>query len=277
MQEKGKTADITIVVDNKSCDGIAGEWGLSMLIRYAGKTILLDAGSSDLFLENMKKLEIDVKDIDYAVLSHAHYDHANGMPALFDNNGRVKLFIREGTSDDCYRKKLFFRKYIGIPHKMLVNYSDRIEAVSGDYMIMDGVRLIPHKTKGLESVGKREQMYRKTSCGWAYDDFSHEQSLVIDTDKGLVILNSCSHGGAGNIINEVKATFPDKKVYGLIGGLHLFNKTESEIRDVAGKIRSTGIEYVCTGHCTKSMAYGILKEELGDIMDRMRVGYRIEI
>ena len=268
---------ITVLVDNKACDGIQGEWGLSVLVQYGGKKILLDAGASNLFLDNMKKLDVDVKDIDHAVLSHAHYDHANGLPAFLDNNETAKLYVRDCTACDCYAKKLFFRKYIGIPRKMPKKYAGRIEAVSGDYKLMDGVWLIPHKTQGLESIGKRELMFRKTAGGWRPDDFAHEQSLVLDTDKGLVILNSCSHGGAGNIINEIKATFPDKKVYGLIGGLHLFNKSESEIKEVAGKIRDTGIEYVCTGHCTKDWAFGILKEELGDIMDQMHVGYRIVI
>ena len=268
---------ITIVVDNKEANGFSGEWGLSILIEYAGKKILLDAGGSNLFLENLKKLGINVEDIDHAVLSHAHYDHANGLPAFLDNNNKAKLYIRDDTACDCYAKKIIFRKYIGIPRKMLTKYADRIEAVSGDHKIMDGVWLIPHKTEGLENIGKRELMYRKTRGGWKPDDFSHEQSLVLDTDKGLLILNSCSHGGAGNIIGEVKKTFPDKKVYGLIGGLHLFNKSDAEIRETAGVIRDTGIEFICTGHCTKDRAFGILKEELGDIAQQMHVGYQIVI
>ena len=268
---------ITIVVDNKSFDNINGEWGLSVYIQYAGKKILLDAGASNLFLENMKKLDIDVSDIDYATLSHAHYDHANGFPAFFDNNDKAILYIRDCTACDCYAKKRIFRKYIGIPRRMITRYSDRIKKVSGDHKITDGVWLIPHKTEGLNSIGRRELMFRKTPAGWIPDDFSHEQSLVLETDKGLVILNSCSHGGAANIINEVKATFPDKKVYGLIGGLHLFNKSEAEIREVAEKIRVTGIEYICTGHCTKDRAFGILKEELGDMVEQMSAGSQIVI
>ncbi|MCR5670580.1 MAG: MBL fold metallo-hydrolase [Butyrivibrio sp.] len=266
---------VTVVVDNKSNNGVMGEWGLSILVQYADKKILLDAGASDLFLENMRKLGIDVKDIDHAVLSHAHYDHANGLPALLDNNDKAKLYLRESTAADCYTKKFIFKKYIGIPRKMMAKYSDRITMVSGDYKIMDGVWLIPHKTPGLDSIGRRELMFRKTPKGWIPDDFAHEQSLVLDTDKGLVILNSCSHGGADNIISEVKATFPDKKVYGLIGGFHLFNKSETEIRAFAKRVRETGIEYVCTGHCTKERAFGILKEELGDTVNQMHVGYEI--
>ncbi len=265
---------ITVIVDNKSVEGIQGEWGLCVLIQYAGKQILLDAGSSNLFLENMKKLGVEVADIDVAALSHAHYDHANGFPAFFEHNEKAKLYVREDTAADCYKKKYFFRKYIGIPRKMLAKYADRIEKVTGDYQVMEGVWLIPHKTPGLENIGKRELMFRKQKWNWRPDDFAHEQSLVLDTDKGLVILNSCSHGGAANIINEIKATFPDKKVYGLIGGFHLFNKSEAEIRSLAAKIKETGIEFICTGHCTKDRAYGILKEELGDMVEQMEVGFR---
>ena len=140
---------------------------------------------------------------------------------------------------------------------------------------MDGAHLIPHRTAGLAEIGKRELMFRRSGRRWVPDDFSHEQSLVLDTEKGLVILNSCSHGGVINIINEVKSSFPEKKIYGIIGGFHLFNKPEGEIRELAGRIRETGIEFVCTGHCTKQRAFDILKQELGDIAEQMRVGYQV--
>ena len=72
-------------------------------------------------------------------------------------------------------------------------------------------------------------MYLKEKRRWRPDSFSHEQSLVFDTPDGLVIFNSCSHGGADTIIREVTTTFPDKKVKALIGGFHLYNKTDAEI------------------------------------------------
>ena len=268
---------LTVVVDNISNKGILGEWGLSIYVEYSYKKILLDAGASNLFLDNMKSLGIDVSDIDFASLSHAHYDHTNGLPAFLDNNTKAKLFLRESTAVDCYKKVFIFHKYIGIPKNLLMDYSDRIQIVSDDYKVMDGVYLIPHKIENLGEIGRREKMFRKTSNGWRPDDFSHEQSMVLETEKGLLIMNSCSHGGAANIINEVKKTFPDKKVYGIIGGFHLFNKTDEEVRSFAEKVKETGVEYICTGHCTKDRAYEILREELGDMVEQMKVGYQIEI
>ena len=265
----------TVIVDNIGTEELSGEWGLSINIDYNGTNILLDSGKSFLFATNAQKLGLDLTKTDVAVLSHAHYDHANGFEEFFRINDKAKLFVRESCAPNCY-KKILIKKYIGIPKNLLKDYADRIVFAGGDYKIMDGVTLIPHKTPGLDKLGKRETMCRREGLRFKTDDFSHEQSLVFDTEKGLVIFNSCSHGGAYNIINEVSATYPDKKVYALIGGFHLFNKTEAEVRDFASKVKETGIEYVCTGHCTGKRAFEILKEELGDTVHQLKVGLELE-
>lgn len=266
---------ITVIVDNKSFENMDGEWGLSILAEIGGKKILADVGASSLFFTNMKKLGADVRDVDYATLSHAHYDHANGMQKFFEENKKAKFYLRETAAENCYAKKFIFRKYIGIPKHTLKSYAERIEMVSGKYKLCEGAFLLGHSTEGLEEIGRRELMYLRTKDGWKPDNFSHEQSLVLDTDKGLVIINCCSHGGVVNIINETKEAFPDKHVYGIIGGFHLFNKSESEIRAVSEAIRETGIDYVCTGHCTKERAYTIMKEVLGDKLFQLRVGLEV--
>ena len=152
----------------------------------------------------------------------------------------------------------------------------RQEVKKGDAEIFNGVWLVGHKTPNLSSIGKRENMYRKEENGWVPDDFSHEQSLVIETEKGLVVFNSCSHGGADTIIREVTATFPDKKVKALIGGFHLYNKTDAEILALAEGIRSTGISSVYTGHCTGDHAFDLLKETLGESVHKLHAGLVME-
>ncbi|MBP5297610.1 MAG: MBL fold metallo-hydrolase, partial [Lachnospiraceae bacterium] len=211
----------------------------------------------------------------------SHYERISkehGEPYFGDDSDDSYIVV-DGPSYDCHNHidaLHLYTPHFKIPKHILRNYPDRIEMVSGDYKLCDGVYLIPHKTPGLEKIGKREAMYQKTGNGLVPDNFSHEQSLVLDTDKGLVILNSCSHGGTINIINEVKSTFPHKHVHALIGGFHLFNKPEDEIRATAKAIKETGIDYVCTGHCTKDRAYGIMKEELGDSLEQLRAGLVME-
>ena len=217
---------MTVIVDNVAHGELAGEWGLSILVEYGGKNILVDAGASPLFAANMEKLGLDMAAVDYAVLSHG----------------------------------------------VLTDYADRIVQVSGKYELLPGAYLLSHTTPGLAAIGARERMYRRTAQGWRPDDFAHEQSLVLETDKGLVTINSCSHGGAVNIIREVREAFPDRPVYGIIGGFHLYNKKPAEVRAVARELEATGVSYVCTGHCTRERACDILEQELGDKLHRLRCG-----
>ncbi len=262
----------TVVVDNISKDNIAGEWGLCIYIEYGGKKLLLDTGASGLFLDNAKKLGIDINNIDYAVLSHAHYDHADGMKDFFKANDKALFHLRYGCDENCYIKKWFFHKYIGIPKNILEDYKERIIYTEGDYALLPGASLIPHKTDGLSKIGKQNMMYIQNERGWNPDDFSHEQSLVFETSSGLVIFNSCSHAGADNIINEVAATYPDKKIKAIVGGFHIFNKSKKEVKELARKIKMTGIEAVYTGHCTGKRSFDVLQEELGDIVHQLYVG-----
>ena len=85
---------VTIVVDNIEHAGIPGEWGFCAYIEQNGKKLLLDTGASNLFAENAEKLNIDLKDIDFAVLSHAHYDHANGMEKFFEINRKAPFYLQ---------------------------------------------------------------------------------------------------------------------------------------------------------------------------------------
>lgn len=266
----------TFLIDNIASGDLKGEWGLSVFIENNGKKILLDAGTTGDFVDNADKLGIDLAGVDVAVLSHAHYDHADGFLKFFERNEKASLMVREGTDENCFHKFVIRKKYIGVKKGMLSEYSDRIEYVSGDYEIFDGVYLVPHKTPNLQSIGRKAGMYIIKGGRLVPDDFSHEQSLVIRTGKGLVIFNSCSHGGADNIINEIVRTFPEDKVYALIGGFHLFLSSDKCVRKLAEGIRETGIEMILTGHCTGERAYNILKSDLKDRAEQIRTGLVFE-
>ena len=69
----------TVLVDNLEHNGLKGEWGLSIYIEYRDKKILLDTGASGLFAENAQKTGVSLEKVDYGVLTHAHYDHSDGI------------------------------------------------------------------------------------------------------------------------------------------------------------------------------------------------------
>lgn len=266
-----------VLVDNIGNALAKGEWGLSIYIEHRDKRILLDTGASGLFVENAHKYAVPIEKVDYAVLSHGHYDHSYGMRDFFRVNPKASFYLRSDSGENCYFKKWFIRKYIGIPRGILEEERARIEPVTGDYRLMEGAWLIPHKLEGRSEIGRRENMYVKKKEGWFPDDFSHEQSLVLETDKGLVIFNSCSHAGADAVLQEVQETFPDKKMYALAGGFHIFRKSSAEVRRLAERLATYDIEKIYTGHCTGQRSYEVLKSILGDRAEQLRVGLEIQV
>lgn len=266
----------TILVDNIGQEELPGEWGLSIYIDANRNRLLLDAGASDLFLRNAAGLGLDIAAVDMAVLSHAHYDHADGLADFFQHNSRAKLYLRRQAAANCYKIEDDEYKYIGIRPDLLTNYADRLEFVDGVRRLSDGVYLLPHDTPNLDEQGRRAKMYRKQPDGsWQPDDFAHEQSLAFDTPAGLVIFNSCSHGGVENIIDEVCRQL-NRPARMLIGGFHLYQRSEDEVRQLSRRLRGLGLQTIYTGHCTGQPAFDVLRQELGDIVQQLYVGRQIE-
>ena len=111
-----------------------------------------------------------------------------------------------------------------------------------------------------------------------------EQSMVLETGRGLVVLNSCCHGGVVNIVKGVLDQFPGQRVYALLGGLHMLspganalNCPPDYVRQVAAALLELGVEYLWTGHCTGPAAFALLKEELGDRVEPLTGGMRLGI
>lgn len=269
---------ITVLADNKEGCGCCGEHGLSLYIEADDTKVLLDAGRSQLFAQNAKKLGIDLTKVDVAVLSHSHYDHADGFDKFFEINNRARLYARKETAEIYYSMHEGKMAYIGPRKGMLAEYANRIEYVDDVYTISGtGITLIPHSTPNLSKVGNHAKLYKKINGEILPDDFSHEQTMAFETKKGLVIFNSCSHSGPEVIINEVLKIFPDHKIYAYIGGFHLFRLSREEVCEFAKKIETLCIDHIYTGHCTGEDAYSILSETLGKKACQIHVGKIIEL
>lgn len=284
---------VTVLVDNRDGEQLKGEWGLSFYIEYEGKTVLLDAGLSGLFAENAEKLGLDIRKVDYAVLSHAHDDHANGLDTFFELNDHAPLYVAEGCEENCYDRHGIFMKYAGVPRGIMKRHAGRIVKVgkmnqpekAGDadkggtiIHIDSGISLLGHSTPGLDKLGRADKMYlRQGFMRFIPDDFRHEVSLVFELPEGIVVFNSCSHAGADNIINEAMKAYPGRRILAMIGGFHLYNKTDKYVRDFARRVLETGVEAVYTSHCTGERAMQILSGELGGKMHAFCTGTSFEL
>lgn len=267
----------TILIDNIGSEELQGEWGLSFYIEYGGKKFLLDTGASDRFLQNAERLGIDIGEVDCAILSHAHYDHTNGLAAFLSVNAKAPVYLSPSAEENCYAGVSFLSKYIGMPKGIVGMQSGRIRRPEGVTEVSDGVYLVPHTTPGLSHIGKRNHLLVKQ--GWRYipDDFSHEQTLVFKTERGLVLLNSCSHSGPDVILHEVLQAFPEEPVAAYIGGLHLFRMSQREVTAIIDKLAACQIGRIYTGHCTGQKAFRMLQDRFGDNVAQFKCGMEITV
>ena len=276
---------IRVLVENIPQEELGAEHGLSLLIEYKEKTYLLDAGQSGLFMDNAKALSVDLSKVEVGVLSHGHYDHAGGFEAFLEKNN-IKIYAMKNIVGEYFSAKGGMHE-IGVPKEVYPRYSENFVLVDSVTEINDDVYIVPHRTKGLEKIGERTGLFKKQNGEIIGDDFAHEASLVFDTKNGLVIFNSCSHGGICNIIEEVKEVFPNKNIKAFLGGLHMMGMkngeeycafTDEEIQEITAFLEKEKVEKIYTGHCTGLVGFNKIKKMYGeDKVEYLSIGKEINI
>jgi len=215
---------ITVVYNNiPSKENLATDWGFSAVIESGGKKVLFDAGTDGaILLSNMALLDINISDIGAVFLSHIHNDHTGGLDSFLDKNPNSTIYLPQSFSSSF--------------KKDLIGRCEGVVEVKGPQNIFDN----------FWSTGELK--------GKAV-----EQSLVIDTDKGLVVIAGCAHPGILKTIKHIKKEF-NKDIYLLIGGFHLGYMPYFMAKIVIKKLKSLGIQKVGPSHCNKPKAINYFKE-----------------
>lgn len=275
---------VTVLIEN-TCEtpleGLQKEHGLSLWIEQAGTKLILDTGSSGAFVENARLLGIDLTEAECVLISHAHYDHTGGIGAYFKECPEGKVVARKEIQDLFYSGD----RFIGAPTMAFMN-SSRFFYVEKTVKLQEIFFLISHKPDHLAPIGERNHLYKMQEGSLVPDDFLHEITVAVKTEKGLVIFSSCCHSGLKNTLQEVRQIFT-RPIYAFVGGLHLKGKDEqgreictysdSELDEMAAAIRREKIQKVYIGHCTGAVGFAKLKERLGDIVEPLTTGLTFEL
>ena len=277
---------ITVIAENKGKEGLTAEHGLSLYIEHEGKKYLIDTGAGDAFYRNAQTLDIDLRDVDAAFISHAHNDHAGGLAFFLSWNKKATVYMSaEASTASCWKIMPDEERFIGIPEHYIRSYEGRYSFVDGITEVLPRIWMLPHTTADLAQRGSRACLYVRNGDGYEPDDFRHEYTVVFDTDEGLVIFSSCSHAGADNVVKEVKKALPERNVLAFLGGFHVMGPggvetlgmPEDDVRELAHALSSMDIGRIYTGHCTGDPGFAILKDELGDKLSYMSTGTVIDI
>ena len=233
---------ITVLVENTTRidNYLLAEPALSLLIEHKDKKILFDAAYSDIFIHNAMTLGISLNNITDIVLSHGHNDHTGGLKFFSPNNSNIKLTAHPNIFD----KKIDEN---GILYGCPIS-RDELEA----QFQLNLTKTPYYITDDLLFLGEIENNRSND-----IDD----SALVYITQKGLLIITGCSHSGIINIINYAKKLTRVDKVYGVIGGFHLLDKTEAEIKMVSNFFKQENIEYLAPCHCCDLKSKIILSQD----------------
>lgn len=273
---------VTVLMENTALEGcgLTPEHGLSLYIEHRGRKLLLDAGSSGKFADNARALGVDLSAVELAALSHGHYDHADGLRRFFQINSHAKVYARPGAAGPYFAKDPDAYRFIGIGRDIWENSRNRFVEVEGVYPLTEGGWLVPETVRDPTFAGQAaDLLFKRGEDDFVPDDYRHEQSLVLEGEKGLIVLNSCSHGGIVNIVRGVLEQFPGKQVFAVVGGFHMFSRGKSGMNcapeyvfQVADALRELGVEEVYTGHCTGETALELLRERFGSGCQALATG-----
>ena len=104
-----------------------------------------------------------------------------------------------------------------------------------------------------------------------------EQALAIETSKGIVMLVSCAHPGISRMVEIVEKQRNVRSIRLVVGGLHMFEQTEQEIRPVVAQLQKLNVQSVILGHCTGDLAKKIFREAYGERFSPAGAGKRIDL
>jgi 7,8-dihydropterin-6-yl-methyl-4-(beta-D-ribofuranosyl)aminobenzene 5'-phosphate synthase len=256
----------TMVADTK---GI-GEWGFAALVEADGHRLLFDTGARPAtVLDNARELGLSLKDVTDVVLSHHHGDHTGGLMHLRrelakeNPDALSRVFVGTGLFLSRPRDD-------GTESNESIDFKGAFEASGGRFVeVAKPTRLFPGawltgpvpRTHPERNWSGRTKV--KSAAGLVEDTIPEDMSLVLDTDRGLVVVSGCGHAGIINTLEYARKTVREAPVHAALGGFHLFPADEATLDWTAGKLRDLKVAHLLGAHCTGIEAVHGLRTRLG--------------
>jgi len=212
-----------------------------------------------------------------AVLSHGHYDHANGLTNVLKiTGGKTPVYVHHDFLKPKYKINQAGSHYIGISSECLRFFRESGQAVFSKDMreILPGVYVTGEITRIHQEEEEGENFFLDEK-GTQKDRFPDEQALFIDAGDGLIVFAGCAHVGIINILDHVQKLMPGRLIKAVLGGFHLRSAPDERIMWTISGLKRIGVKKLYACHCTGEHAVDLMKKEMPDECCDCRAGMTI--
>ncbi len=266
-----KSAEVLILSTMLTDRFGVGEWGFSALVEADGRRILFDTGARpETVLQNARELKIDLSGVTDVILSHHHGDHVGGLVTLRRELSRrnpdaVKhafigagIFLsRPGPDGQETNEALAIKKEYEALGGSFTVIERPTEVFPGAWLTGPVPRTHPERNWSL----KRTILF--PDGRQVEDNVPEDMSLVLDSDKGLVLISGCGHAGIVNTLEYARQKVRETNVHAALGGFHLFEADAATLDWTAAKLRPMEVSNFLGAHCTGIEPVYELRQRLG--------------
>ncbi|MBW2091819.1 MAG: MBL fold metallo-hydrolase [Deltaproteobacteria bacterium] len=262
---------ITILCENTAgFPGLIGEHGFSALVELDAESILMDTGSGQGILPNTRTLRKDLSQVGKILISHGHYDHTEGFPQALVLTQGAEVYAHP----DIFAHKIAIigqgenqiQRFIGLPYRR-----EYLESLGAEFRLERGfievapdvfmTGEVPRETT-FEAGDPR--LFVQQDDEYVPDNFPDDQSLVINTSQGLIIVFGCAHAGMINTIWYARKKTGQDRVRALLGGTHLGFLSPDQLEESIQELHKISPETIAVSHCTGMKPAMRLMQEFGD-------------
>ena len=266
---------VTILVDAfGSRPDLHQDWGYAALVEYGGKRILFDTGNdSSGFVQNARRLGVDLSDLDAVVISHRHGDHTAGLRHVLRLNPQITVYVPDDEAFGGPTPAAFFRQPEPTLPATMRYFGGAVPAVIPHGSAWQDVDFV--RVDDTIEIAPGFRLMRNISSTRQFSE-TPELSLVIDTPQGQIVVVGCSHPGIEQIVASVAAL--DPRISMVVGGLHLVTTAQAEIERSALALRDEWeVRRIAPGHCTGEIAFALLQRTFGEHYGYAGVGEVIDL